>query len=92
MLVSRLLSALHARYESTTLKRFSPSHPRIFKLAELTKHYDIGLTIDAEEVDRLEISLKIIEKLALEKSLWLASAGLSVTNLFKTRCVDWLSI
>ena len=92
--ISVKLSALHARYESTHPETvFAELYPRILKLAELTKQYDIGLTIDAEEVDRLEISLKIIEKLALEKSLsgW-QGLGLALQTYSKRAffVLDWL--
>ena len=38
-------------------------------LAELSKRFDIGLNIDAEEADRLELSLDLLEKLCAEPSL-----------------------
>jgi len=43
--------------------------PRIAALAKLAKDYDIGLNIDAEEADRLELSLDLIEALARDPSL-----------------------
>jgi proline dehydrogenase len=32
-------------------------YPRLLQLTQLARRYDIGLNIDAEEADRLEISL-----------------------------------
>ena len=43
--------------------------PRVKGLAALAKSYDIGLNIDAEEADRLEISLDLLEALALDPDL-----------------------
>ncbi len=39
--------------------------PRLKQLLLLAKQYDIGLNIDAEEADRLELSLDLIEALGL---------------------------
>jgi RHH-type proline utilization regulon transcriptional repressor/proline dehydrogenase/delta 1-pyrroline-5-carboxylate dehydrogenase len=64
------LSALHPRYEARQEKRvFAELYPRVLQLAEAAKRWDIGLTIDAEEADRLVLSLKLFERLALEPSL-----------------------
>jgi RHH-type proline utilization regulon transcriptional repressor/proline dehydrogenase/delta 1-pyrroline-5-carboxylate dehydrogenase len=41
----------------------------VLQLAEQAKKYDIGFTMDAEEADRLVMSLRLFEKLALEPSL-----------------------
>jgi proline dehydrogenase len=38
--------------------------PRVLQLCELARSYDIGLNIDAEEADRLELSLDLLERLA----------------------------
>ena len=43
--------------------------PRVLQLAELARQYDIGMNIDAEEADRLEISLDLLEALCLAPSL-----------------------
>ena len=45
--------------------------PRVLHLAELARQYDIGINIDAEEADRLELSLDL-----LEARLQLPQAGL----------------
>ncbi|WP_207305205.1 proline dehydrogenase family protein, partial [Klebsiella pneumoniae] len=43
--------------------------PRVALLAGLAKRYDIGLNIDAEEADRLDLSLDILEALCLDPAL-----------------------
>ncbi|MGD9814307.1 MAG: bifunctional proline dehydrogenase/L-glutamate gamma-semialdehyde dehydrogenase PutA [Hyphomonadaceae bacterium] len=68
--VSVKLSALHPRYESRQEARVVRElYPRMLQLAEAAKKHDIGLTFDAEEADRLVLSLKLFERLALEPSL-----------------------
>ncbi|MEM7257995.1 MAG: proline dehydrogenase family protein, partial [Pseudomonadota bacterium] len=62
--ISVKLSALYPRYE-TTHKEAVMQYllPRIQHLAQLAAEADIGLNIDAEEADRLDLSLDIIEAL-----------------------------
>ena len=68
--ISIKLSALHPRYVYAQRDRvFAELYPRVLALAELAKRYDIGLNIDAEEADRLELSLDLLEKLCGEPSL-----------------------
>ncbi|MGD9979390.1 MAG: L-glutamate gamma-semialdehyde dehydrogenase [Hyphomonadaceae bacterium] len=68
--ISVKLSALHPRYEARHEENvFAELYPRIMQLAEAAKKYDIGLTLDAEEADRLVLSLKLFECLAFEPSL-----------------------
>jgi RHH-type proline utilization regulon transcriptional repressor/proline dehydrogenase/delta 1-pyrroline-5-carboxylate dehydrogenase len=68
--VSVKLSALHPRYEARQESRvFAELYPRMLQLAEAAKRWNIGLTIDAEEADRLVLSMKLFERLALEPSL-----------------------
>ncbi|HRE43497.1 MAG TPA: bifunctional proline dehydrogenase/L-glutamate gamma-semialdehyde dehydrogenase PutA [Terricaulis sp.] len=68
--VSVKLSALHPRYEARQHARVMKElYPRILQLAEAAKRWNIGLAIDAEEADRLVLSLHLFEKLALEPSL-----------------------
>jgi RHH-type transcriptional regulator, proline utilization regulon repressor / proline dehydrogenase / delta 1-pyrroline-5-carboxylate dehydrogenase len=63
--VSVKLSALHPRYEFVKRERvFAELYPRILQLAQAAKTGKIGLTIDAEEADRLELSLDLLERLA----------------------------
>ncbi|PHR59705.1 MAG: bifunctional proline dehydrogenase/L-glutamate gamma-semialdehyde dehydrogenase [Robiginitomaculum sp.] len=68
--VSVKLSALHPRYEAAQWQRVHDElYPKVLELAELAKSYDIGFCLDAEEVDRLILSLGLLERLALEPSL-----------------------
>lgn len=68
--ISIKLSALHPRYSRAQYDRvMSELLPRVIKLTQLCRQYDIGLNIDAEETDRLEISLDLLEALCQEPSL-----------------------
>lgn len=74
------LSALHPRYKMSkredVLKKLGD---RLLKLAILAKQYNIGLTVDAEEADRLELSLEIFEQVYLAGDLSdYAGLGLAV--------------
>jgi RHH-type proline utilization regulon transcriptional repressor/proline dehydrogenase/delta 1-pyrroline-5-carboxylate dehydrogenase len=92
--ISIKLSALHPRYARAQLDRvMGELLPRVKALAALAKGYDIGLNIDAEEADRLEISLDLLESLALDPDLagW---NGLGfVVQGYGKRCpfvIDWI--
>jgi RHH-type proline utilization regulon transcriptional repressor/proline dehydrogenase/delta 1-pyrroline-5-carboxylate dehydrogenase len=68
--ISVKLSALHARYDVRQSEAvFSSLYPRLIELARAAAKYDIGFCIDAEEADRLGISLQILRKLSAEPSL-----------------------
>ena len=68
--ISVKLSALHPRYEAISAPRVRAELvPRLLDLARLAKDRDIGLTIDAEEADRLELSLDIFARVLAEPSL-----------------------
>src|SRR5205814_7774443 len=55
--ISIKLSALHPRYEALQRDRvLAELVPRAWSLCERAARADIGLTIDAEEADRLELS------------------------------------
>ena len=59
--ISVKLSALHPRYEAISRDRvLAELTPRLIALAQLAKDHDLQFTIDAEEADRLELSLEII--------------------------------
>ncbi|WP_457281548.1 L-glutamate gamma-semialdehyde dehydrogenase [Polaromonas sp. P5_D5] len=63
--ISIKLSALHPRYEDAQRERvMAELVPRVWGLCELSARANINLTIDAEEVDRLELSLDVFEALA----------------------------
>lgn len=69
--ISIKLSALHPRYEVAKRARvMAELVPRVKALAGLAKAAGMGLNIDAEEADRLELSLEVIEAV-------LADAGLA---------------
>jgi RHH-type transcriptional regulator, proline utilization regulon repressor / proline dehydrogenase / delta 1-pyrroline-5-carboxylate dehydrogenase len=65
--ISIKLSALHPRYEDAQHSRvMAELVPRVWGLCELAANANINLTIDAEEVDRLELSLDVFEALAAQ--------------------------
>ncbi|HLU04783.1 MAG TPA: trifunctional transcriptional regulator/proline dehydrogenase/L-glutamate gamma-semialdehyde dehydrogenase [Advenella sp.] len=62
--ISIKLSALHPRYSRAQRDRvMSELLPRLIALTRLARSYDVGLNIDAEEADRLELSLDLLEAL-----------------------------
>ena len=68
--ISVKLSALHPRYEHAKRARvLDELGGRLLELSQLAKQYDIGLTIDAEETDRLELSLDLIFQVLADASL-----------------------
>ncbi|CAN5744620.1 trifunctional transcriptional regulator/proline dehydrogenase/L-glutamate gamma-semialdehyde dehydrogenase [soil metagenome] len=68
--ISIKLSALHPRYVRAQHARVMDElYPVLRDLALLAHRYDIGLNIDAEEADRLELSLDLLEKLCFEPAL-----------------------
>jgi RHH-type proline utilization regulon transcriptional repressor/proline dehydrogenase/delta 1-pyrroline-5-carboxylate dehydrogenase len=63
--ISIKLSALFSRYEDAQHQRvFAELLPRVWELIERAARANINLTIDAEEVDRLELSLDVLDVLA----------------------------
>ena len=61
--ISIKLSALHPRYEQTQRERvLRELGERVGALARMAKDATMGLNIDAEEADRLELSLDVIEQ------------------------------
>ncbi len=63
--ISIKLSALHPRYEDAHKERVMVELvPRVWGLCEQAARANINLTIDAEEVDRLELSLEVFDVLA----------------------------
>jgi RHH-type proline utilization regulon transcriptional repressor/proline dehydrogenase/delta 1-pyrroline-5-carboxylate dehydrogenase len=93
--VSVKLSALHPRYEFSQRDRCLPFIiDRVRELALQAKHFNIGFTIDAEEADRLEPSLDIIQTLFTDPQLqdW-QGFGMAV-QAYQKRAVpliDWLA-
>jgi RHH-type proline utilization regulon transcriptional repressor/proline dehydrogenase/delta 1-pyrroline-5-carboxylate dehydrogenase len=68
--VSVKLSALHPHYEARNEARvFAELYPALLDLARRAKAGAIHLTLDAEEADRLVLSLKILDRLCAEPAL-----------------------
>lgn len=93
--ISIKLSALHPRYEYGKRERvLTELAPRLLTLAKQAKRYNIGLTVDAEEADRLELSLEIFEKVFSDPSLanW-EGFGLAIQSYQKRTpaVIDWLA-
>ena len=61
--ISVKLSALHPRYEAIARERvLAELTPRVLELARKAKAHDLNFTVDAEEADRLELSLDVIAR------------------------------
>ena len=92
--ISIKLSALHPRYSRAKLDRVRAElYPRLLQLAELAHQQDIGLNIDAEESDRLELSLELLERLCFEPTLAGWNGIGFVIQAYQKRCpavVDFL--
>ncbi len=68
--ISVKLSALHPRYSRLQRERvMTELLPRVRALTMLARQQDIGLNIDAEESERLELSLDLLEALCLDSAL-----------------------
>jgi RHH-type proline utilization regulon transcriptional repressor/proline dehydrogenase/delta 1-pyrroline-5-carboxylate dehydrogenase len=68
--ISVKLSALHPRYEAVSRERVRKELvPRLAALARLAKAHDMQFTVDAEEADRLELSLEIVASVLADPSL-----------------------
>ena len=92
--ISIKLSALHPRYSRAQKARVMDELYAVLRdLATLARQHDIGLNIDAEEADRLELSLDLLERLCFEPALagW---NGLGfVVQAYQKRCpfvIDFL--
>ncbi len=92
--ISIKLSALHPRYEfAKSVRVRAELTPKLLALAQQAKKENIGLTVDAEEADRLELSLDLIEAVYRDDSLtgW-EGFGLAV-QAFQKRglfVIEWL--
>ncbi len=65
--ISIKLSALHPRYEDAQRSRvMAELVPRVWQLCELAAQANVHLTMDAEEADRLELSLDVFEAIAAQ--------------------------
>ena len=93
--ISVKLSAIHPRYEFTHKERVMEEIvPKLKELALAAKKYDIGFTVDAEEADRLDISLDVIEAVFSDEDLgdW-QGFGLAVQAYQKRAIfvIEWLT-
>lgn len=92
--ISIKLSALHPRYSRAQRERVMHElYPRLLRLAELARQYDIGLNIDAEEADRLDISLDLLEQLCFAPTLTGWNGIGFVVQAYQRRAffvLDWL--
>jgi RHH-type proline utilization regulon transcriptional repressor/proline dehydrogenase/delta 1-pyrroline-5-carboxylate dehydrogenase len=71
--VSIKLSALHPRFEEAKRERvFAELLPRVRSLAKLAQDRGVGVTLDAEESERLELTLDLFDALSSELRLGLA--------------------
>jgi RHH-type proline utilization regulon transcriptional repressor/proline dehydrogenase/delta 1-pyrroline-5-carboxylate dehydrogenase len=85
--ISVKLSALHPRYTRAKHERVMQEVlPRLKSLLLLAKEYDIGLNIDAEEADRLELSLDLLEDLAFSPDLAGWNGIGIVVQAYQKRC------
>jgi RHH-type transcriptional regulator, proline utilization regulon repressor / proline dehydrogenase / delta 1-pyrroline-5-carboxylate dehydrogenase len=89
--ISIKLSALHPRYEDAQKHRvMTELVPRVWALADLAASAHLNLTIDAEEVDRLELSLDVFEaivkRIANQHPAW-RGFGLAL-QAYQTRSVE----
>ena len=92
--ISVKLSALHPRYSRSQHRRVMHELiPRMKALMLLARGVDIGINIDAEEADRLDLSLDVAEALALDRDLagW-QGLGVVVQSYQQRapRVIDWL--
>jgi RHH-type transcriptional regulator, proline utilization regulon repressor / proline dehydrogenase / delta 1-pyrroline-5-carboxylate dehydrogenase len=89
--ISIKLSALHPRYEDAQRERvLAGLVPRVWGLCERAARAHVSLTIDAEEVDRLELSLDVFEALAAQVAQQLPGwrgFGLALQS-YQTRALD----
>jgi RHH-type proline utilization regulon transcriptional repressor/proline dehydrogenase/delta 1-pyrroline-5-carboxylate dehydrogenase len=92
--ISIKLSALHPRYGRAQRDRVMDELlPRLAGLALLARRYDIGLNIDAEEADRLELSLDLLEALCMDPGLAGWNGIGFVVQAYQKRAsfvIDWI--
>ncbi|OQW54602.1 MAG: bifunctional proline dehydrogenase/L-glutamate gamma-semialdehyde dehydrogenase [Proteobacteria bacterium SG_bin9] len=68
--ISIKLSALHPRFEALNRTRaVAEIAPLVIRLAQRAKAFNLNFTVDAEEADRLELSLDVIAAVAADPSL-----------------------
>ena len=92
--ISVKLSAIHPRYSRAQHGRvMGELLPRLKELFLLGKQYDIGINIDAEEANRLELSLDLMEALVSDPDLAGYNGIGFVVQAYQKRCpfvIDYL--
>ena len=92
--ISVKLSALHPRYEIAQKETMLPvMSERLLALALAARHARMGLNIDAEEADRLDLSLDVIERVLAEPELAGWNGFGVVVQAYGPRAafvIDWL--
>jgi RHH-type proline utilization regulon transcriptional repressor/proline dehydrogenase/delta 1-pyrroline-5-carboxylate dehydrogenase len=93
--ISVKLSALHPRFEAISRRRvLAELVPNVLELARKARAHDLNFTVDAEEADRLELTLEVIAAVLADPSLrgW-EGFGLAVQAYQKRApaVIDWLA-
>ncbi|MET3660214.1 bifunctional proline dehydrogenase/L-glutamate gamma-semialdehyde dehydrogenase PutA [Aquamicrobium ahrensii] len=92
--ISVKLSAIHPRYEVAQKEAMLPvMAERLLSLALAAKKANMGLNIDAEEADRLDLSLDVIERVLADERLAGWNGFGVVVQAYGPRCafaIDWL--
>jgi RHH-type proline utilization regulon transcriptional repressor/proline dehydrogenase/delta 1-pyrroline-5-carboxylate dehydrogenase len=93
--ISVKLSALHPRYEFAQSERvLRELYPRVETLVRAARDGNIAITLDAEEADRLELSLRLVDKL-LESDVTAGYAGFGLAvQAYQRRAyvtLEWLT-
>src|SRR5207247_9657311 len=89
------LSALHPKFEAVSRHRvLTELVPRALELARKARDLDLDFTVDAEEADRLELTLEVVAAMLADASLHGCDGfGLAV-QAYQTRApavIDWLN-
>jgi RHH-type proline utilization regulon transcriptional repressor/proline dehydrogenase/delta 1-pyrroline-5-carboxylate dehydrogenase len=93
--ISVKLSALHPRFEAMSRARvLAELVPDLLELARQARDHDLNFTVDAEEADRLELTLEVLAAVLADPSLrgW-EGCGLAVQAYQKRApaVIDWLA-
>ncbi len=92
--ISVKLSAIHPRYEVAQREKMLPvMAERLLSLALAAKKANMGLNVDAEEADRLDLSLDVIELVLADERLAGWNGFGVVVQAYGPRCafaIDWL--
>jgi len=88
------LSALHPRYSRSQRARvFAELYPRLLRLAAMAREADVGLNIDAEESERLDLSLDLLEALCRDPAMAGWNGVGFVVQAYQKRAfavIDWM--